>query len=120
MSGTYGRTSGKRFATYDPDTRFWRMSEVTSLWGSIPFSGTLPKTGSLQDGQLFAHQMSVPPIIGNVSSCSYLPTPKANDFRDNNSPAEARRKDPALTCVRVYFPESNGVRTLPLLGVGSG
>ena len=33
-----------------------------------------------------------------------LPTPKASDFQDKTSPADARRKSPALTAVSVHFP----------------
>ena len=43
-----------------------------------------------------------PAGLGN--QVKMLPTPKANDFQDNNSPAEAARRSPALTAVSVHFP----------------
>jgi len=80
MSDTSGRTYGKQFATYDPDTRSWRMWPATGLWGSIEFSETWPRTGCMSDGQAFELPTSVHPITANgSSSSSHFPTPKACD-----------------------------------------
>lgn len=40
----------------------------------------------------------------SIEALRLLPTPKAQDYRDSDSPAEARRNSPALTVVSVYFP----------------
>ena len=42
------------------------------------------------------------PTIENGSS--FLPTPKASDYHDDNSPSEHARKDPRLAAVSYYFP----------------
>lgn len=146
MTDTSGPTSASAFAHYDPDTQSWKMWPATGLWGSIEYSETLPKTGSMRDGYLYEHPTLAPPTTANAYSSSLrtlptvraqmaedrntnvwrrpdgqpqnlenalaripevaamLPTPKANDAYDNNSPAEAKRRDPALTCVRYHFP----------------
>ncbi|WGW12716.1 hypothetical protein LWF01_02795 [Saxibacter everestensis] len=76
MTGTFGRTSPKRFAFYDPDTSCWKMSEVTSLWGSEPFSATWPGSGMTRNGYSFELPTSAPPTPAPGSS-SLLRTPEA-------------------------------------------
>ncbi|MDV7244502.1 hypothetical protein R4255_17355 [Rhodococcus oxybenzonivorans] len=90
MIDTSGPTSGTQFATYDPDTRSWRMWPDTGLWGSIEYSETWPKTGSMSGGRAFELPTSVPPITANASS-SWLPTPRAADPKASmGSPGAAR------------------------------
>lgn len=106
MSGTYGHTSAKQFATYDPDTRSWKMWPDTGLWGSIEFSETWPKTGSMSAGRAYEHQTLERRTTGSgSSSLSHLPTVTASDgdkARDN--PAQARRNSPPISAVSVHFP----------------
>jgi hypothetical protein len=84
MNDTYGQTYSTPFAQYDPDTRSWRTSAVTSLWALPMSSLTLPKSGGLVNGELFERPMLEHPTAGNASSS--LPTPKARDHKDQSFP----------------------------------
>src|SRR5690606_25514253 len=77
MSATFGRTSPKQFAFYDPDGSCWRTWPAISLWGSETFSGTWPKRGSMRSGACFEHPTWEPATSGRVCS-SLLPTPTAS------------------------------------------
>lgn len=94
MSGISGHTSGTQFATYDPNTRSWRMWPAIGLWGSVEFSETWPKSGMTRGGEAFEHPISVPHTTANESSSlqpqetladttftsgKLYPTPKASD-----------------------------------------
>lgn len=61
MTDTSGPTSGRQFATYDPDSQSWRMWPDTGLWGSIKFSGTWPRMGCMSDGRAFELPTLAPP-----------------------------------------------------------
>ena len=84
-------------------------------------------TPKAHDGIMGSPRTSGRPIeksthLGTI--VTLLPTPKANDFQDNNSPAEAARRSPALTAVSVHFPAlaaSNGTSapTPPLFDAGN-
>lgn len=101
MNATYGRTSGKQFAHYDPDTSSWKMWPATGLWGSIEYSETWPKTGSMSGGRAYEHPTSAPHTIGNgYSSSPHLPTPAACNPNDGEGP-ETWLKRQAETKARV-------------------
>ena len=85
MPDTSGPTSGKQFATYDPDSQSWRTWPATGLWGSIEYSGTWPKTGYMSDGQAYELPTSEPPTDENDFS-SLLPTPAVNDMGSGKTP----------------------------------
>ena len=105
MSGTCGPTSGRLFATWDPDTYSWRMWPDTGLWGSIEYVGTWPKTGCVSGGQAYELPESGHPTIGNAcSSLRFLPTPTASDWKRSDSPADNRRNSPGITTVTRHFP----------------
>ena len=130
MNDTFGRTCGKQFATYDPDTHSWRMWPDTGLWGSIEFSETWPRTGSMRSGRVYERPTSAPRITGSASSSSsllptpvtqpetgngharnlgkevrVLPTPIAADGdRERNNPSQAKRKSPPLSAVGHLLP----------------
>lgn len=90
MNDTSGRTCGKQFATYDPDTRSWRMWPAIGLWGSIEYSETWPKTGYMRNGSAYELPMSEPAIAANgSSSSSLLPTPNAANATQRTRSAEA-------------------------------
>lgn len=91
MTDTYGRTSPKPFAQYDPDTSCWKTYRDTAVEDSTRFSQTWPKHGSMCDGQAFEHQTLVPHIVGNESSL-LLPTPRANEGRSGATMQAARGK----------------------------
>lgn len=79
MSGTCGPTSRMPFASYDPETSCWRMSEVTLSGDSEPFSETWPRSGMTRGGCAYELPMPALPTAGPVSS-SLLPTPVVNDM----------------------------------------
>src|SRR5690606_21407457 len=78
MSATFGRTSPKQFAFYDPDGSCWRTWPAISLWGSETFSGTWPKRGSMRSGACFEHPTWAPATSGHDCS-SLLLTPTSGD-----------------------------------------
>ena len=71
MSDTSGRTSDPPFGFYDPDSRSLRTSQGTFDWDSTPSSPTLPTSGSMRSGALFARPMSAPRTA--ASDCSSSP-----------------------------------------------
>lgn len=82
MTGGSGPTSHVPFAFYDPDSCCWRTSQPFLDGECPPFSGTLPRSGSMRGGSLFALPMSVPLISALASSSRRgLPTPRAQDWK---------------------------------------
>ncbi len=108
MTDTYGPTSAKQFAHYDPDTHSWKTWPDIGLWDSITYSQTVPPTGYMSDGQAYEHHMSVHHTTVKDSSSSYLPTPKASDGMRQDSPAERRRRSPSLPSIAVMMTENSG------------
>ena len=78
MSDTYGLTSYEPLASYDPDTRSWKMYAVTSLWEEQPLLETLPKSGMTVNGNLFQLPVLVPHI--DVNESSFWPTPTTQEI----------------------------------------
>ena len=78
MSATFGRTSPRQFAYFDPDSSCWRTWPAISLWGPETFSETLPKQGSMRSGRLYERPTSGPATSAPDSS-SLLPTPAASE-----------------------------------------
>jgi hypothetical protein len=79
MSGTSGRTSQVPFAFYDPASSSWRMFGATLDGGSLPFSGTLPTSGSMRNGELYERPTSALLISANgCSSPQLLGTPRTS------------------------------------------
>ena len=76
MTDTSGPTSPTPFAYYDPDSRSLRTSQDTFLLGLPMSSVTLPKSGSMRNGQLYERPTLARHTGGNDSS-SLLPTPDA-------------------------------------------
>jgi len=65
------------FATYDPDTRSWRTSQVC-LGGELEtFSETWPRSGMTRNGTAYRRLPSVPRT--SVTDGSAWPTPRATD-----------------------------------------
>lgn len=88
MSATSGRTSPPPLAFYDPDSRSLKTSQRTLDEGLTPSSPTLPASGSMRSGALFAHRRSalLTAAIGSSSSpglpnavARLLPTPRTSD-----------------------------------------
>ncbi len=82
MSGTSGRTSRTPFAFYDPASQSLRTSQTTFDWGLPMSSPTLPASGSMRSGALYARRRSALLTTDAASSSSPgLPTPRACDSR---------------------------------------
>lgn len=78
MDDTFGRTSRTPFAFYDPDTRCLRTLQATFHLGLPTSSLTLPKQGSMRNGQLFAHPTSAHrTVVSGSSSSPLIGTPTA-------------------------------------------
>lgn len=80
MNDTSGQPSLMPFATFDQQTCSWKTSEGTSLSGSTKSSPTLPPSGSMRNGELWAAAKLVP-LTGETASGSLLPTPVARDHK---------------------------------------
>lgn len=84
MTDTSGRMSLTPFAYYDPESQCLRMSQGTLVWEWGTYSQTLPKSGSMRDGQLYEHPMPGPHTGGSGSS-SLLPTPVTQNNENRQS-----------------------------------
>lgn len=94
MSVTSGRTSRTPLASYVPDESSSRTWLVMSLWGWTPFSGTLPRWGTTQCGELYELPTPALPTVEPESS-SLLPTPNTMDQmppRSDEALARAQEK----------------------------
>lgn len=106
MNATSGPTSTPPYASYDHNTYSWKTYQDTALWGSTPYSETLPKAGTMQNGQLYERQMSELRTTANDSlSSPPMPTPIATDCKRDNCPAAYRLKSPPLTATQHHFPD---------------
>ena len=95
MSDTSGPISRTPFAYYDPATRSLRTSQDTFPLGLPTFSPTLPKSGSMRNGQLFARPTLAHPI--GVSACSsLLPTPSVADATGGHMTRSGSRSNELL------------------------
>lgn len=74
------------------------LAEVIGVHLPTPTVGNATGTNERRGGAR-SNEKLLPGIV-----LDFLPTPKANDKRDSNGAAEARRKSPTLTAVSVHFP----------------
>lgn len=119
MSVTSGPTLGKQFAYYDPNTRSWKMWPATGLWGSVEFSETWPKSGTMRDGRAYERPMLAHRTTGSgfsLSQLRVLPTPVASDLKQSDSVSARGRKSPPLPAVTAHFLPTPNARD----GVGGG
>src|ERR1019366_9170256 len=81
MSAGSGLPSRGPFASYDPGSRSWRMSQGTFPWGSDEFSATWPRRGTTRSGLAYELPMQARRTAANGSSSppGLLPTPRAWD-----------------------------------------
>lgn len=73
-SGISGPSSVRPLASYDPDTRSWRMFAATFLSGSTEFSGTFPSSGIASNGILYERPLLEHLIVESGSSLWPTPT----------------------------------------------
>lgn len=95
MNAISGPTSRAPFASFDPDTCSWRTSQGTLALGLTESSPTLPPSGSMRNGRLFAHPRQAP-LIGERGYSSSLPTPKANDMNGSKQNGDGGPSLPTL------------------------
>lgn len=82
MPDTSGPSLPVPFGFYDPDTRSLRTSRTTFESASTLSSATLPISGSMLSGALYARTRSaLPTSDAGSSSLPQLPTPRARDSR---------------------------------------
>lgn len=80
MSGTSGPSLPVPFGFYDPDTRSLRTSRTTFDSASTLSCATLPTSGSMLSGSLYARTRSaLPTSAAGSSSSPLLPTPRTSD-----------------------------------------
>ena len=108
MSDTFGPTSPRQFAFYDPDSSCWRTWPAISLWGSETYSGTWPKRGSMRSGACFEHPTWAPATSEHGCS-SLLGTPTAMWKIRGDAMRRGRTPNPAEVAEMV----TQGVPLLP-------
>jgi len=81
----FGPTTRDSFATFDPDTRFWRMCQGSLLEGLDEFSETWPRAGMTRSGRAFLLAPLAP--LTSVIECgsSPIPTPTESDADSSGS-----------------------------------
>lgn len=93
MSATSGRTSRTPLAYYDPESQSLKTSQGTFEGDSTPSSPTLPASGSMRSGAVYAHRRSELPTAANASSSSpLLKTPTAQLAVNGGSQHPEKRK----------------------------
>lgn len=81
-NGTFGPTSEMPLATFDPDTRSWKMCGGISLWGEQPSLENLPPSGMTRNGVLFPQPAWVPTT--DATDSSLWPTPRSSKAMSDN------------------------------------
>lgn len=80
MPGTSGPTLPVPLGFYDPESRSLRTSRITFESASTLSSPTLPASGSMRSGALYARRRSaLPTVVSGCSSTPLLPTPRTSD-----------------------------------------
>jgi len=95
-----GTSTPELLASYDPDTQSWRTSALSLFEGSIPYSGALPRSGTMRSGRIYAPPMSERRTEGK--GFGLWPTPRAQDREGLQ--AGMRRDSPGLGVVVRMFP----------------
>jgi hypothetical protein len=110
MRDTYGRSSPRQFAEYDPDTSCWRTYPATGLWGSTSFSATWPRCGMTCGGRAYELPTWAHPTDGSGCS-SLLPTPVADHSRGLPQPGTDYASLPNAVIGLLPTPRQAGDRT---------
>lgn len=74
IQGISGPTFERPLASFDPDTRSWRMYEGTSLWEECPSLETLPLSGMTRNGILYERPLLEDLIVESGSLLWPTPT----------------------------------------------
>ncbi len=103
-----GMSTPVSLAKYDPDSQSWRTSGLSLFGGSIPYSGALPRSGTMRNGRIYAPPMSERPI--DEKEFGLWPTPDCQNardgahFRKDNNIAEGGRHGVSLHHAVAMFP----------------
>lgn len=93
-SGTPGSTS---FAWFDRESSSWRTWQRSLAEGCLTYSGSLPKSGTMQSGRLSKLPKWALRIDGiGCSSSPIFPTPCATDHTGNKSASKGAAFRPSL------------------------
>lgn len=84
-----GSSTPASLASYDRATRSWKTSERLLAGGLMPYSGALPKSGTMRNGRIYEPQMSERHIPAR--DYGLLPTPTARDSRTLSGSQPPRR-----------------------------
>ena len=91
MSDTSGRISPQPFAHYDHELSCWRTSQATLALDLTQSSVTLPRSGSMRNGELF-ERPTLARLTGGSGCSSLLVTPTANLGVNGGSQHPAKHK----------------------------
>jgi len=105
---TCGPQLSSAFASFDPDTRCWKMSQGWLLADiSGPSWETWPKAGLIVDGAFYP-QPNWEHRTNEIGS-GLWPTIKASDYKRNASASEMNRHSPALSAAVQMWPTPTAV-----------
>jgi hypothetical protein len=104
LSRTLRDYSVQKHIEWNPTTQLWEMRE-NDLFSehSEPYSVTFPNSGMTRNGQLLPLAKSAHRTDGNGYS-SLLPTPTAQDRKNNGGPAQLRRNSLPLNALVTLLP----------------
>lgn len=98
----FGRKWRGSFAKFDPATSSWKIPHCLPLVGSMSFSATWPRWGSMRNGACMAQPMPGLRIKGTGSG--YWPTPKASDGSHGGPNMRGSKGELALPSAVHRFP----------------
>lgn len=93
-----GVTNCESFARLNLGRWEWKTIPISRKEGSKPSCLTLPRWGSMRNGELFRREMPELATNANASGLK-LPTPTAHCRKESGYPGEHRRKSPPLGAV---------------------
>lgn len=93
MNATSGRISPTPFAYYDRELSCWRTSQATLALDLTPSSVTLPRSGSMRNGELFERPTLARPTGG--SDCSSLRFDTPDTMPEAPNSGSNRKAQPA-------------------------
>ena len=89
-------------ANYDPDSCFWKTSQLSLLGGEFESFQNLPASGTTVGGQLFLPPNLEPRTLDDVGS--YLPTPTATAYGTNQTDSPNAIVRPSLQTMAKLWP----------------
>jgi hypothetical protein len=93
-------------AKWSQDLCLWKTPQCSLLEGLDEFSGTWPRWGLMQNGE--CSELSMQGLRISESASGFWPTPTCHNAKEQDSPAESKRKTPTLCHVA-----RGGDQTLP-------